>query len=115
MSKSRSWLKGIFCFCLLGTASCATSFTGSATVEGGPAGCEAKCKAGGMQLVGMVYMGEYSDACVCALPGKAASSKNYLLASAAVAGGAAGVVMQMRRQQEQQQQADAANAASSPP
>jgi hypothetical protein len=110
MKKSRSRLKGVFCFCLLGTASCATSFTGSATVEGGPSGCEAKCKAGGMQLVGMVYMGEYSDACVCALPGKAASSRNYLLASAAVAGGAAGVVMQMR---EQQRQANNANNATS--
>jgi hypothetical protein len=108
MSKSRSLLKGVVCFCLLGTASCTTSFMGSATVEGGPAGCEAKCKEGGMQLVGMVFMGEYSDACVCAVPGKAASSKNYLLASAAVAGGAAGVVMQKRREQETQ-----ANAASS--
>jgi hypothetical protein len=65
-----------------------------------------------MQFVGMVYMGEYSDACVCALPGKVASERKYLLASAAVAGGSAGVVMQMRRQQEQQNNANnAANPA----
>ena len=56
--------------------------TGSAHVEEGRNGCEAKCQS---QLVGMVYMGEYSDACVCA-------------ASAAVAAGASGVAMQMSRQ-----------------
>ncbi len=105
----RSWSKNVFCFLVLGTTSCNTTFVGSATVEGGTAGCEAKCKEGGMQLVGMVYMGEYSDACVCSVPGKVASSKNYLLASAAVAGGAAGVVMQKRREQETQ--ANAANSA----
>ena len=102
MEPSRSWSKSVFCVLLLGATSCATSFTGSATVDGGPSGCESKCKAAGMQLVGMVYMGEYSDACVCALPGKAASTEKYLVASAAVAGGASGVIMQMRREQERQ-------------
>jgi hypothetical protein len=84
---------------------CATSFTGSPHVENGRQGCEAKCRGQGMELAGMVYMGEYSDACVCALPGKSASLDADLLAVApAVAGGSAGVVMQMQRQQEQQQQ-----------
>jgi hypothetical protein len=110
MKRPRSWSKSVFCFLVLGATACTTSFTGSATVEGGPSGCETKCREGGMQLVGMVYMGEYSDACVSALPGKAASSEKYLLASAAVAGGAAGVVMQKRREQETQ--ANAANSAS---
>jgi hypothetical protein len=82
---------------VLGLPACATSFTGSATVENGRSGCEAKCKGQGMELAGMVYMGEYSDACVCAVPGKSAASRQELLASAAVAGGASGVVMQMRR------------------
>ena len=84
-----------------GTA-CATSFTGSAHVEDGRKGCEQKCKGQGMELVGMVYMGEYSDACVCAVPGQSGSVRTHMVASAgAVAGGASGVVMQMRRQEEQ--------------
>lgn len=85
-------------------SACATSFTGSAHVENGRQGCEAKCKGQGMELAGMVYMGEYSDACVCSLPGGTASANQRLLAVApAVAGGSAGVAMQMQRQAEQQQ------------
>lgn len=82
-------------------SACATNFTGSPHVEGGRSGCEAKCKAQGMEIAGMVYMGEYSDACVCAVPGSTSMRKQTLLADAATAGGAAGVVMQMRREQEQ--------------
>lgn len=85
----------------LAVASCATSFTGSAHVEGGRAGCERKCAGQGLAMSGMVYMGEYSSACVCETPGASGGST----ASAAVAGGAAGVVMQMRRNDEQQRQA----------
>jgi len=86
----------------LSLGACATSFTGSAYVDDGRSGCERKCKGQGMELVGMVYMGEYSDACVCAAPGRSASSNQRLLASAtSVTAGAAGVVMQMRRQEEQ--------------
>lgn len=84
---------------------CATSFTGSAYVEDGRSGCEAKCKGQGMELAGMVYMGEYSDACICTVPGKTASKSGQLVASAgAIAGGAAGVVMQMRRNEEHSRQ-----------
>jgi hypothetical protein len=78
-------------------AGCATAFTGSAFVEDGRGGCETKCKAQGMAMVGMVYMGEYSDACVCALPGQGATVQRGL---GAVAGGASGVVLQARRQQQ---------------
>lgn len=83
-------------------AGCATSFTGSAHVEDGRAGCEAKCRGQGMQVAGMVYMGEYSSACVCEVPGSAAAGRRTeLVASAgAAAGASAGVVMQMRRQQD---------------
>lgn len=81
------------------TSACATVFTGSARVEGGRAGCEHKCKAQGMELAAMVYMGEYSDACVCQLPGAAMTP---VAAAGAVAGGASGVNMQMVRQQQQQ-------------
>jgi len=49
-------------------ASCATTFTGSSTVKDGPKGCKAKCEQWGMELVGMVAMGEYSDGCVCQVP-----------------------------------------------
>jgi len=86
--------------CVLGTA-CATSFTGSAHVEEGRAGCERKCKGQGMEVSGMVYMGEYSDACICSVPGQTGSRRTRLLAGGgAVAGGAAGVVLQMRAQQQ---------------
>jgi hypothetical protein len=92
---------------MLLTGACATSFTGSAYVESGRAGCEAKCKGEGMEFVGMVYMGEYSDACVCGAPGRAASNLSHGVAS--VGAGATGVVLQRRRQQEQAQQASANN------
>jgi hypothetical protein len=85
---------------------CATSFTGSPHIEGGRNGCEAKCRGQGMQIAGMVYMGEYSSACVCEVPRSAASSKDrdMLVGSAGASGAAVGVVMQMARQQQQQQQ-----------
>ena len=74
--------------CVLGSA-CATSFTGSAHVEEGRAGCERKCKGQGMEVSGMVYMGEYSDACICSVPGQTGSRRTRLLAGGgAVAGGA---------------------------
>ncbi len=75
------------------TAGCATSFTGEAHVEGGPSGCVEKCKQWGQELVGMVAMGEYSDACICRVPGKNVAAGD----AAAVAGGAAGVFMQGAR------------------
>jgi hypothetical protein len=84
---------------------CATSFTGSPHIENGRAGCEEKCKGQGMQVAGMVYMGEYSSACVCEVPrGSASLSRRELLVSSAggAGGAAAGVMMQMRRAQQQQ-------------
>jgi hypothetical protein len=102
-------MKRTFMVSLLGLlalfyAGCATSFTGSAFVEDGRGGCEMKCREQGMELAGMVYMGEYSDACVCAVPGRAAwLKKNLVASSGAVAEGAAGVIMQSRRQQQNQQ------------
>ncbi len=85
---------------MLTLAGCATSFTGSAHIEGGRSGCESKCAGQGLAMSGMVYMGEYSSACVCEVPGSGGGAGS----SASVAGGAAGVVMQMRQQQQQQQQ-----------
>jgi hypothetical protein len=77
--------------CLVG---CATSFVGEAHVEGGPSGCMQKCRAWGEEFVGMVAMGEYSDACICRVPGRTVAIAD---AAGAIAGGAAGVVMQRRR------------------
>jgi hypothetical protein len=77
-------------------SACATAFTGSAHIEGGRAGCQKKCAGQGLAMSGLVYMGEYSSACVCSVPGATNSA-----AAASVAGGAAGVVMQMRQQEQQ--------------
>ncbi|MDH5671610.1 MAG: hypothetical protein OEZ06_05635 [Myxococcales bacterium] len=78
---------------------CATSFTGSAHIDGGRAGCENKCAGQGLAMSGLVYMGEYSSACVCEVPGSGSSAAPV----ASVAAGAAGVVMQQRRAQQNQQ------------
>lgn len=43
---------------------CATSFSGSAYVDG-PAECKQKCEKWGMDLAGMVSMGAYTDGCIC--------------------------------------------------
>lgn len=80
----------------LAVGGCATSFQGSPHV-GGAAACEAKCSGQGMELAGIVYMGDYSSACVCEVPGQNVSHGSV----AAASGGAVGVVMQQRRQQEQ--------------
>ena len=92
----------ILCLPLTG---CATSFTGSPHVEDGRKGCDIKCSKQGMEVAGMVYMGEYSSACVCAVPGQSASRGRLLLAAAgAAAGGVAGVEMQRQAAQRRQQQ-----------
>ena len=49
----------------LGLTGCPTTFQGNAHVQGGRAGCEAKCKATKMRMSGIVFLGEYSSACVC--------------------------------------------------
>src|SRR5437660_8917930 len=89
---------------LSGALGCATSFTGSAHIEGGRNACEAKCRGQGMQIAGMVYMGEYSSACVCEVPRTTGSSGRLeLMGAAGASGAAAGVVMQMARARQQQQ------------
>jgi len=49
------------------------------------------CSAQGMELAGMVIMGEYSDGCICTLPGQDQATVSAAGAQAA----AAGVRMQM--------------------
>ncbi|HEX9049369.1 MAG TPA: hypothetical protein VF841_02440 [Anaeromyxobacter sp.] len=49
----------------LALAGCQTVFTGAPKITDGPKGCRAACDAWGMDLAGMVKMGEYSDGCIC--------------------------------------------------
>lgn len=72
---------------------CATSFTGAAHVDG-PADCKKKCSGWGLEFTGMVALGNYSSACICSRPGKAAKTSE-----AAASGAVAGVYTQMQRQQ----------------
>jgi hypothetical protein len=58
-----------------------------------------KCREWGQEFVGMVAMGEYSDACICRVQGKAVALED---ASSATTAAAAGVMMQMQRAQQQQ-------------
>ena len=83
-------------------AGCRTEFTGSAHID--PGTCQAKCNEAHLQMAGMVYMGEYSSACICEIPRAPGPPSGGMgaQASAAAAGAAAGVVMQMRQQQDQQ-------------
>ena len=83
---------------LLLASGCATTFTGSAQVEGGRAGCEKKCSAIGLQMQAFVFMGEYSSACVCDVPGPAAQADNSG-SKAALAMGALTQLLDMADQQ----------------
>lgn len=77
---------------LLLASGCATTFMGSAEVEGGRPGCEKKCADVGLTMQAFVFMGEYSTACVCEPPSRTPSAEG----SAASAAVAVGVMTQMR-------------------
>jgi hypothetical protein len=99
MSKrTKRWLLLALLFLTAQVLGCATAFTGDAKVESGVSGCRKKCEGWGMELSGMVAMGEYSDGCICRVPGQTAS----LEPAGALVGGVAGVAMQMQRAQQQQ-------------
>src|SRR5207253_3374906 len=60
----------------------------------GPAGCKSACDAWGMELAGMVKMGEYSDGCICqVMPSTAAAPSGRVGASIPAA---AAVYVQMQ-------------------
>lgn len=82
-------------------AGCETSFTGSPYVDGGRKGCEAKCQAQNMEIAGLVYMGEYSDACVCMVPGTSAMRRKLLMAKAGAAAGMTGALDKKERENVQ--------------
>ncbi len=85
---------------LTGCATEYTTFQGGAKIKDGPSGCEAKCKEWGMELVGMVALGEYSDGCICKKKDSQLSTKDVggtlILSSAGSGGGTAGVVTARR-------------------
>src|SRR6266851_5406486 len=72
----------------LALSGCATTFHGSPKIEGGPVGCKTQCSGWGMEMVGMVAMGEYSDSCICQVPSTApkSTSSSVSASGAAVAG-----------------------------
>ncbi len=95
-------MKKISCFLLvLMLTGCATTFTGSAKIKGGPSECEAKCKEWGMELVGMVALGEFTDGCICKKKGSQLSMQDIgeavILSSAGSGGGAVAVMWQWQR------------------
>jgi hypothetical protein len=91
-----------FAIVLLAACIPQTEFRGQPTTPQGPATCQTRCQTWGMELVGMVSMGEnYTDGCICAVPGRAAQA----MAMAPVAlGGVVGVELQRRRNEEQRRQ-----------
>jgi len=78
---------------------CATSFSGSAKVPNGPAGCQQQCGAWGMELAGMVAMGEYSDGCICQVRGQGVKPSANAVSGAGPA--IAGVWIQTERARQQ--------------
>ena len=95
MGRPQWWLSTAIS--ILSVSGCATTFVGSAHIEDGRAGCEQKCAGEGLAMSALVYMGEYSSACVCTAPG---AKRAAVDASANLAAGVAGVTMQMRQQEE---------------
>jgi hypothetical protein len=81
---------------VLGTG-CATSFTGNPKIETGPAGCKSVCDAWGMELAGMVQMGEYSNGCVCQVRGRPLAVRD---AATGALPAVTGVWMEMQRQNQ---------------
>jgi len=65
---------------------CATTFFGAPEIQGGRAQCERVCAAWKMELAGMVQMGEYSNGCICQVPGKVVAPQAVAAAGEAIAG-----------------------------
>jgi hypothetical protein len=99
----RIWSSAMLLLAAYGVSGCATSFVGSAYIEGGRSGCEQTCRGEGLQMAGLVHMGEYSSACICEVPradAATAARTSLLSAGAGAAGAATGVIMQSRADDE---------------
>lgn len=83
---------------LVALTACATQFQGDPKVPGGPQGCAAICGGWGMDFVGMIAVGEYSDGCICQVRGMAIAPA--VRGAGASIPPAVGVVMQQRRAQQ---------------
>lgn len=87
----------------LGLAGCASKWK----IHGGPQECAKMCQRWGMQLTGMVGVGDQSStgpgatACVCELPGAGGEAP---VASAGSAAGTAAVIVALQEEERQQQQ-----------
>ena len=79
----------------LALSGCATQFYGSPKVERGPAGCKSACDAWGMELAGMVKMGEYSDGCICQVKPSTAAAPSGRVGASIPAAAAVYVQMQV--------------------
>jgi hypothetical protein len=103
MIAAMSGLRDFARFCVVSfltaaaSAGCATAFTGGAHVPGGAAGCQNVCGSYGMDLAGMVTMGEYSDGCICKVRGQAATATATEFAVAGAAPAAVAVILQTRQ------------------
>jgi hypothetical protein len=108
MRRMRSLLLAI---AMLSAAGCQTQFIGNAHID--PATCQTRCAADHLQMSGMVYMGEYSSACICEVPRsdaplpprppeappaalRGSSGSGAPIRVAGSLGATAGVIMQMR-------------------
>ena len=98
---------------LFGLCSCVfpTNFTGAAKVPKGAEGCRAICSSYGMDLTGMVALGEYSDGCICEVPGRGKTTSS----GAAAAAGAAAATMTAIARERQSQESGAGTQPYAPP
>jgi hypothetical protein len=88
-----------------GIGGCATAFSGNPRIPGGANGCRNVCGGYGMDLAGMVAMGEYSDGCICKVRGQTAKSDDTTLAVAGAGPAAVAVVLDARRRDEEARRA----------
>jgi hypothetical protein len=93
-------MRGVLVMTLGLALGCQTAFVGSAHID--IATCEATCAQSKLRMAAMIYMGEYSSACVCevARPGPNAAAST----AAGAVGATAGVIQQMRRDQQRANQ-----------
>jgi hypothetical protein len=101
MAMKKLCILAVSLFLLTGCATTpVTSFQGKSKVEGGPSGCETKCEEWGMELVGMIALGEYSDGCICRKKDEKLSmydvGETFILASAGSGAAPPAVMADMR-------------------
>jgi hypothetical protein len=85
-------------FAMLSCTTTETAFRGSAKVPNGAAGCQARCSSYGMELAGMVALGNYSDGCICEVPGRRSGASAAAGSGAAVAAAMEEIRLQQQRQ-----------------